>query len=108
MKELISLNGDGNKVRFMRGWDGDIVIAFDIPGKNLFNESVRIGIVNGGGQDVPSPIKKELIHLCELMERWENTEKAMEELDELIQRVEERGTWKGVDVDEYMKMVRGL
>lgn len=74
MKELISLNGDGNKVRFMRGEDGDIVIAFDIPEKNLFNESVRIGIGNSGGQNVPHFIKKGLICLCDLMRRWEEIE----------------------------------
>lgn len=37
-----------------------------------------------------------------------DVEKAMKNLDKLIQRVNERGTWKGVDVDEYLKMVRGL
>lgn len=58
----------------MRGEDGDIVIAFDIPEKNLFNESVRIGIGNSGGQDVPHFIKKGLICLCDLMRKWEEFE----------------------------------
>ena len=43
-----------------------------------------------------------------LPKKGENVEKAMEELDRIIQRVKERGTWKGIDVDEYIKMVRGL
>ena len=34
-------------------------------------------------------------------------EKAMAELNEKITQVQKNGTWDGVDVDEYMKEVRG-
>ena len=64
MKELISLNGDGNKARFFRGiGDGDIHIGFDIPTKRVFFESVRIGVGNSGGQEVPIYVKKALIEV---------------------------------------------
>lgn len=37
----------------------------------------------------------------------EQNEATMKELDEKIKKVSERGTWKGVDVDEYLNEVRG-
>ena len=71
MKELISLNGDENKVRFFRGNDGDIHIVVDIPGKRAYLESIRIGVGNSGGQEVPYYVKEALIKVCEAMDRWE-------------------------------------
>lgn len=71
MKHLISLNGDKNKVAFVRGNDGDINISFDIPSKQVYWESVRIGVGNSGGQKVPGYVKDALIQVCEAMERWE-------------------------------------
>lgn len=37
----------------------------------------------------------------------DNVEDAMKELQEKITQVKKNGTWDGVDVDEYMKQVRG-
>lgn len=71
MKHLISLNGDGNQVSFVRGNDGDISICFDIPSKRVLWESVRVGVGNSGGQKVPGYVKDALIKVCEAMERWE-------------------------------------
>ena len=70
MKELLSLNGDGNKVRFMRGNDGDIHIVVDIPDKKVYLESIRIGVGNSGGQEVPIYVKEALIKVCEAMDKW--------------------------------------
>ena len=72
MKEIISLDGNGNKVRFLRGNDGDIHISFDVPEKKVFLESVRVGVCNSGGQDVPIYVKRALIEVCEAMQRWDN------------------------------------
>lgn len=74
MKHLISLNGDGNQVAFIRGNDGDINISFDIPSKQIMWESVRIGVGNSGGQKVPAYVKDALIKVCEAMEKWEQDE----------------------------------
>jgi hypothetical protein len=74
MKELISLDGNGNKVRFLRGNDGDLHISFDVPEKKVFLESVRIGVGNSGGQDVPIYVKQALNAVCDAMERWDNEE----------------------------------
>lgn len=74
MKELISLNGDGNTVRFFRGNDGDIHISFGIPTKRVFLESVRVGVGNSGGQEVPIYVKTALIALCDAMLEWEQEE----------------------------------
>lgn len=72
MKELISLDGNGNKVRFLRGNDGDIHISFDVPKKKVLFESVRVGVGNSGGQDVPTYVKIALIEVCKAMRRWDN------------------------------------
>jgi len=72
MKELISLDGNGNKVRFLRGNDGDIHISFDVPKKRVYLESVRIGVGNSGGQEVPIYVKTALNAVCDAMEKWEN------------------------------------
>ncbi len=74
MKEIISLDGNGNKVRFLRGNDGDIHISFDVPEKKVFLESVRVGVGNSGGQDVPIYVKQALNAVCDAMERWGNEE----------------------------------
>lgn len=74
MKHLISLNGDGNQVAFIRGNDGDINISFDIPSKDVFWECVRVGVGNSGGQKVPGYVKDALIQVCEAMDKWENEE----------------------------------
>lgn len=71
MKRLVSLNGDGNTVTFIRGNDGDINICFDVPNKEVLWESVRIGVGNSGGQKVPPYVKDALIKVCEAMEKWE-------------------------------------
>ena len=71
MKELISLDGNGNKFRIIRGNDGDIHLGFDCPQKGVFLESVRVGVGNSGGQDVPMSVKLALINLFEVMENWE-------------------------------------
>lgn len=75
MKALISLDGNGNKVRFIRGNDGDIHISFDCPKRKVFLESVRIGVGNSGGQEVPIYVKKALGYVCEAMEKWEKEDK---------------------------------
>lgn len=72
MKSLISLDGNGNKVRFLRGNDGDIHISFDVPEKKVFLESVRVGVGNSGGQEVPIYVKTALAAVCDAMEKWEN------------------------------------
>lgn len=71
MKELISINGDGNKVRFLRG---DICITLNLPKQRVFMETVRVGVGNSGGQEVPYYVKQALIAVCNAMERWENEE----------------------------------
>lgn len=72
MKELLSINGDGNKVWFLRGvGDGDIHIVFNLPKQKVFMESVRIGVGNSGGQEVPYYVKEALIEVYNAMERWE-------------------------------------
>lgn len=76
MKHLVSLNGDKNQVAFLRGNDGDISISFDLPSRNIYWESVRVGVGNSGGQSVPGYVKEALIKVCEVMEKWEQeTEK---------------------------------
>lgn len=70
MKELISLDGNGNTVRFLRGNDGDIHISFCVPNKKIFLESVRVGVGNSGGQDVPIYVKRALIGVCCAFEKW--------------------------------------
>ena len=73
MKELVSLNGDGNKVSFFKNvGDGDIIIAFNLPKKKVFMEAVRIGTGNSGGQEVPIYVKTALIEVCNAMEKWDN------------------------------------
>jgi len=74
MKELISLDGNGNKFRIIRGNDGDIHLGFDCPEKGVFLESVRVGVGNSGGQEVPDFVKRALIYLHDAMERWEQVE----------------------------------
>lgn len=74
MKELISLDGNGNLVRFVRGNDGDIHISFCLPDKRIYFESVRVGVGNSGGQDVPIYVKQALNSVCDAMERWDNEE----------------------------------
>lgn len=75
MKELISLDGNGNKVRFFRANDGDIHVSVCIPKKRVFLESIRVGVGNSGGQDVPFYVKSALIGVCDAMEKWEKEEK---------------------------------
>ena len=83
MKELISLNGDGNKVWFLRGvGDGDICITFNLPKQKVFMECVRIGVGNSGGQEVPFYVKEALIGVCNAMEKWDK-----EEPDETDRRI---------------------
>lgn len=72
MKELISLNGDGNSVRFETGNDGDICITFSIPSRNVFWECVRVGSTHSGGQVVPTYVKKALNDVCIAMDKWNN------------------------------------
>lgn len=74
MKELISLDGNGNKFRIIRGNDGDIHLGFDCPPKGVFLESVRVGVGNSGGQEVPAFVKRALVYLHDAMERWEQVE----------------------------------
>lgn len=71
MAELISLNGDKNTVKFIRGNDGDICITFNIPQKQIFWECVRVGNINAGGQTVPVYVKKALNELVDAMEQWD-------------------------------------
>lgn len=75
MKELISLDGTNNTARFILGNDGDINISFNIPSKRVFFESVRVGVGNSGGQDVPIYVKTALIAVCNAMEKWDKEEK---------------------------------
>lgn len=72
MKYLISLDGNKNQIAFVRGNDGDICISIDIPSKNIMWETVRIGVGNSGGQEVPVYVKNALIKVCEAMQKWEN------------------------------------
>lgn len=74
MKHLISLNGDKNQVAFIRGNDGDINIAFDIPSEDIYWECVRVGVGNSGGQKVPGYVKEALIQVCDAMEKWRQEE----------------------------------
>lgn len=69
--KLISLNGDGNEAYFERGNDGDIHIIMNIPSRNVFWETVRIGVGNHGGQHVPGYVKDALIQVYEAMQKWE-------------------------------------
>ena len=55
----------------MRGNDGDIHIVVDIPDKNVYLETIRIGVGNSGGQEVPHYVKEALIKVCEAMDKWE-------------------------------------
>ena len=70
MKELISLDGNGNTVCFLRGNDGDIHISVCIPERKIFHESVRVGVGNSGGQEVPMYVKRALIEVCRAIEKW--------------------------------------
>lgn len=72
MKEIESLNGDGNKVWFIRGNDGDICITFSVPSKKVFLECVRVGVGNSGGPEIPMYVKEALIKVADAMERWES------------------------------------
>lgn len=72
MKELISLNGDGNLVRFFRQNDGDIMISFCCPSRDVYLEGVRVGVGHSGGQEVPFYVKSALIKVCEAMDKWNN------------------------------------
>lgn len=72
MKELISLDGNGNSVRFIRGNDRDIHISFCLPDKRIYFESVRVGVGNSGGQEVPIYVKQALHAVCDAMEKWDN------------------------------------
>ena len=75
MKQLISLNGDGNTAYFVRGNDGDICIGFNCPSKDCYWECVRIGVGNSGGQSVPPYVKDALIKVTEAMTMWEEDTK---------------------------------
>ena len=72
MKELISLNGDGNSVRFFIQPDGDIILSFCCPSRKVFLEGVRVGVGNSGGQEVPIYVKTALLAVCDAMEKWDN------------------------------------
>ena len=78
LKQLVSLNGDGNWARFVRGNDGDLHIIMATsdewtPEKcKGITHSVRVGVGNSGGQEVPSYVKKALSDLVSAFERWEN------------------------------------
>ena len=69
---LMSLNGDRNQCSFVRGNDGDINISFCIPFKNIYFESVRVGVGNSEGQKVPGYVKDALIKVCNAFEKWNN------------------------------------
>lgn len=80
LKQLVSLNGDGNWARFLRGNDGDLHIVMATADemtpekyKNIMH-SVRVGVGNSGGQDVPSYVKKALCDLVSAFEKWGNSE----------------------------------
>lgn len=76
MKQLVSLNGDGNKVRFIRGNDGDICITFDIPEKKIYSECVRVGSCHSGGQYVPPYVKQALHRIVDALDRWDKEQDA--------------------------------
>ena len=92
MKELISLDGNGNKVRFMRGNDGDIHFSFDCPERRVFLESVRVGVGNSGGQEVPFYVKQALIGVYDAMERWEKEDEKQPVSEGLEEEIV--GRWK--------------
>ena len=75
IKKLISLNGDGNCVRFDRGNDGDMYIVMATPEEKIATHSVRVGVGNSGGQQgIPRYVKKALSDLVDAFQKWENEE----------------------------------
>lgn len=75
IKKLISLNGDGNCVRFDRGNDGDMYIVMATPEEKIATHSVRVGVGNSGGQQgIPHYVKKALSNLVDAFQKWENEE----------------------------------
>lgn len=77
MKKLLSLNGDGNWVWFTRGNDGDMHIVMAITEEHYGKKyegimhSVRVGVGNSGGQNVPHYVKEALSNLVNAFEQWE-------------------------------------
>lgn len=77
MKKLVSLNGDGNWCRFDRGNDGDMHIIMGVTEEHYGKKykgimhSVRVGVGNSGGQEVPFYVKEALSNLVVAFNKWE-------------------------------------
>lgn len=80
LKHLADLDCNGNWARFLRGNDGDLHIIMATsdewtPEKcKGITHSVRVGVGNSGGQDVPLYVKKALSDLVDAFEKWGNSE----------------------------------
>lgn len=75
IKKLISLNGDGNYVRFDRGNDGDMYVIITTTEEKIATYSVRVGVGNSGSQQgIPRYVKKALSDLVDAFQKWENEE----------------------------------
>lgn len=80
LTHLADLNNNGNWVRFLRGNDGDLHIVMATADEMTpdrykgIMHSVRVGIGNSGGQEVPSYVKKALSDLVDAFEKWGNSE----------------------------------
>ena len=83
LTHLADLDCNGNWARFLRGNDGDLHIVMATADdmtpdryKGLMH-SVRVGVGNSGGQEVPSYVKKALCDLVSAFEKWENEKGTM-------------------------------
>lgn len=78
LTHLADLDCNGNWARFLRGNDGDLHIIMATADEMTPDKykgimhSVRVGVGNSGGQEVPSYVKKALCELVSAFEKWEN------------------------------------
>lgn len=77
LTHLADLDCNGNWVRFLRGNDGDLHIVMATADEMTperykgIMHSVRVGVGNSGGQEVPHYVKKALCDLVGAFEKWE-------------------------------------
>lgn len=76
LTHLADLDCNGNWVRFLRGNDGDLHIVMATADEMTpdrykgIMHSVRVGVGNSGGQNVPSYVKQALNNLVTAFEKW--------------------------------------
>lgn len=79
LTHLADLDNNGNWVRFLRGNDGDLHIVMATADEMTpdrykgIMHSVRVGVGNSGGQEVPVKVKLALSNLVTAFEEWENS-----------------------------------